>query len=95
MGYISNTTCNLLGILTWFDGDVWFDAFFSMVLVIFFVSSSDSACFVISVVASGGKREPPKWQKFFWVWVCAFVALVLMVGQYFHLLHNPPNNYQK
>eukprot|EP00915_Cephaloidophora_sp_WS-2016_P009248 GHVH01013130.1.p1 GENE.GHVH01013130.1~~GHVH01013130.1.p1 ORF type:complete len:296 (+),score=26.06 GHVH01013130.1:87-890(+) len=68
IGIISSATSNFLSVLT------------LIVLVIFFVSSSDSGCFVITVLASGGQRTPPSWQKIFWVWVCALIAIVLMIS---------------
>lgn len=56
-------------------------SFVAIILVIvFFVTSSDSGSLVIDVIASGGKVESPAPQRVFW---CAFeglVAIALIVG---------------
>lgn len=37
-----------------------------IVVTIFFVSSSDSASFVVDMLTSGGHLDPPTWQRVFW-----------------------------
>jgi choline/glycine/proline betaine transport protein len=37
-----------------------------IVITIFFVSSSDSASYVVDMLTSGGLAEPPVWQRIFW-----------------------------
>lgn len=38
----------------------------AVVVTIFFVSSSDSASFVVDMLTSGGHPDPPIWQRIFW-----------------------------
>lgn len=37
-----------------------------IVVMIFFISSSDSASYVVDMLTSGGLHEPPVWQRIFW-----------------------------
>jgi choline/glycine/proline betaine transport protein len=37
-----------------------------VVITIFFVSSSDSASYVVDMLTSGGHTDPPMWQRIFW-----------------------------
>jgi choline/glycine/proline betaine transport protein len=50
-----------------------------LLIVIFFVTSSDSASFVVDMLASGGDPNPPKWSRAFWGCVEGAVAAVLLV----------------
>jgi choline/glycine/proline betaine transport protein len=48
------------------------------VVTVFFVTSSDSASFVVDMLTSGGHPNPPVWQRIFWALaegVCAAVLL--------------------
>lgn len=38
----------------------------AVVVTIFFISSSDSASFVVDMLTSGGHPDPPRWQRVFW-----------------------------
>lgn len=48
-------------------------------ILIFFVTSSDSASFVVDMLSSGGDPNPPKWSRVFWGIVEGAVAAVLLV----------------
>ncbi len=50
-----------------------------IVLVFFFVTSSDSASLVIDIMTSGGRKNPPVWQKIFWAFAEGLVAIVLLI----------------
>lgn len=50
------------------------------VIVVFFVTSSDSASLVIDYIAAGGDPNPPKRQRVFWATAEGVVAAVLLVG---------------
>lgn len=54
----------------------------AMILVaVFFVSSSDSASFVVDMLTSGGHPDPPRWQRVFWAvaeGLCA--AMLIYIG---------------
>lgn len=51
-----------------------------MLVITFFVSSSDSGSLVIDTLASGGAKEPPVWQRIYWAALEGFVAAVLMLS---------------
>ncbi|MEJ2489301.1 MAG: BCCT family transporter [Sulfurovaceae bacterium] len=58
-----------------------FISFMTVILIItFFVTSSDSASLVIDSLASGGVAKTPLWQKVFWVSIEGVVASVLLVA---------------
>lgn len=58
-----------------------FVSFITIILVItFFVTSSDSGSLVIDTITSGGHLNPPVWQRIFWAITQGIVAAVLMVG---------------
>jgi choline/glycine/proline betaine transport protein len=57
-----------------------FVSFVGLILVVtFFVSSSDSGSLVIDTLASGGAKEPPVWQRIYWALLEGFVASVLLL----------------
>jgi len=51
-----------------------------ILVVVFFVTSSDSASLVIDTIASGGKIETPVAQRVFWCSFQGIVAVVLLLG---------------
>lgn len=54
---------------------------FGLLLVItFFVSSSDSGSLVIDTLTSGGAEEPPVWQRVFWALTEGAVAATLLLA---------------
>ncbi len=51
------------------------------VVAVFFVTSSDSASFVVDMLTSGGHPDPPVWQRVFWaIAEGATAAVLLYVG---------------
>ena len=52
----------------------------TLLVVTFFVTSSDSGSLVIDMITSGGKPNPPVWQKVFWAVTEGFVAAALLVA---------------
>lgn len=53
----------------------------AMILVIvFFVTSSDSGSFVVDMLASGGDPEPPVWSRIFWAVMEGVVAATLLIA---------------
>lgn len=52
----------------------------SLVVTVFFVTSSDSASFVVDMLTSGGHPNPPIWQRVFWAVAEGAVAAVLLVA---------------
>lgn len=51
-----------------------------LMVVIFFVTSSDSSAMVIDMLASGGHDHPPLWQRVFWSILIGAVAMALMLA---------------
>ena len=51
-----------------------------ILVVTFFVSSSDSGSLVIDTLASGGAKEPPVWQRIYWALLEGVVASVLLLA---------------
>lgn len=51
-----------------------------LLVVTFFVSSSDSGSLVIDTLTSGGAEEPPVWQRIFWALTEGVVAATLLLA---------------
>jgi len=51
-----------------------------LVVITFFVTSSDSGSMVIDIINAGGNPDPPKIQRVYWVVLEGLVAGVLLVG---------------
>lgn len=51
-----------------------------LMVVIFFITSSDSSAMVIDLLASKGEGKTPVWQRVFWSCTIGLVALVLMLA---------------
>ncbi len=52
----------------------------TILVVTFFVTSSDSGSLVIDIITSGGRGEPPTWQRVFWAVTEGVVAAVLLLA---------------
>jgi choline/glycine/proline betaine transport protein len=52
----------------------------TLLVVTFFVTSSDSGSLVIDIITSGGEQEPPVWQRIFWALAEGVVAAVLLIA---------------
>jgi choline/glycine/proline betaine transport protein len=51
-----------------------------ILIVTFFVTSSDSGSLVVDMIASGGAVDPPVWQRIFWAVTQGVIAAVLLVA---------------
>ncbi|NJQ06667.1 BCCT family transporter [Streptomyces lonarensis] len=51
-----------------------------ILIVFFFVTSSDSASYVVDMLASGGDPNPPTWSRVFWATVEGLVAVALLLA---------------
>ncbi|MBO1530734.1 BCCT family transporter [Psychrobacter sp. F1192] len=51
-----------------------------IMIVLWFVTSSDSASFVIDMLTSGGETNPPKIQRLFWAVMQGLVAAILLAA---------------
>ncbi|HVL35015.1 MAG TPA: choline BCCT transporter BetT [Burkholderiales bacterium] len=52
----------------------------TVLVVTFFVTSSDSGSLVVDMLTSGGEEESPAWQRVFWAVVEGIVAAALLVA---------------
>jgi BCCT family betaine/carnitine transporter len=72
-----------LSLFSMLDGLPWSDItsiIAVFLIVVFFVSSSDSGSLVIDTITAGGKLEPPVPQRVFWASFEGLVAIALLVG---------------
>jgi choline/glycine/proline betaine transport protein len=51
----------------------------TLLIAVFFITSSDSGSLVDDIVTSGGKLHPPKWQRVFWATSEGAAAMTLLV----------------
>lgn len=52
----------------------------TLLVVTFFVTSSDSGSLVIDIITSGGNPNPPVWQRVFWAVTEGVVATILLLA---------------
>lgn len=50
-----------------------------IVLTIFFITSADSATFVVSMMSSNGELNPSNYKKFLWGVILALLAIILLI----------------
>ncbi|MCM0620696.1 BCCT family transporter [Nocardioides bruguierae] len=51
-----------------------------VLIVVFFVTSSDSGSFVVDMLSEGGNTNPPRWSRAFWATMEGLVAAVLLLA---------------
>ncbi|QSR33303.1 choline transporter [Nocardioides sp. S5] len=51
-----------------------------ILVVVFFVTSSDSGSFVVDMLASGGNPQPPVWSRVFWAVLQGLIAATLIIA---------------
>ncbi|NCC40983.1 MAG: BCCT family transporter, partial [Gammaproteobacteria bacterium] len=52
----------------------------TLLVVTFFVTSSDSGSLVVAMLTSGGQEESPLWQRIFWALVEGVIAAALLIA---------------
>jgi choline/glycine/proline betaine transport protein len=52
----------------------------TLLIITFFVTSSDSGSLVIDIITSGGNEDPPVWQRIFWAITEGVVASALLLA---------------
>ena len=52
----------------------------TLLIITFFVTSSDSGSLVVDILASGGRDDSPSWQRVFWAIIEGVVAATLLVA---------------
>ncbi len=76
----NNVATSLFVLLQQYHVGFWVSVLAMFMVVIFFVTSSDSGSLVIDYLASGGALHPPKEQRIFWALLEGTVAAVLLIG---------------
>ncbi|MFB8227784.1 BCCT family transporter [Cellulosimicrobium sp. NPDC055967] len=51
-----------------------------VLIVVFFVTSSDSGSLVVDMLASGGNPNPPTWSRIFWACTSGLLAIALLLA---------------
>ena len=84
LGNLSEPVGEISLILFYMLDNLLFPVFTSLfalfMLVLFFVTSSDSGSLVIDTITSGGKSDPPRIQRVIWAVIQGLLAIVLLVG---------------
>ncbi|MEO1481708.1 MAG: BCCT family transporter [Myxococcota bacterium] len=60
----------------------------TVLVITFFVTSSDSGSFVVDIIASGGNPEPPVMQRVYWAFLEGAIAVALLLGGGLKALQN-------
>lgn len=75
-----NTSTAIFKFFEYFPFSTLFSLLATLLVITFFVTSSDSGSLVIDIITSGGKEDPPVWQRVFWALTEGAVAAVLLVA---------------
>ena len=67
-------------LIEFFPGTPLIGGVIMVMIVIWFVTSSDSASFVIDMLTAGGHANPPKIQRLFWAITEGVIAAILLVA---------------
>ncbi|MGB3594258.1 MAG: BCCT family transporter [Ornithinimicrobium sp.] len=51
-----------------------------LMIIVFFVTSSDSGSFVVDMIATGGSPNPPMWSRIFWAVLEGAIAAALIIA---------------
>lgn len=76
----SNTPVALFKFFEYFPFSFALSVLGLILVITFFVSSSDSGSLVIDTLTSGGAKEPPVWQRIFWAIMEGVVAATLLLA---------------
>ena len=84
LGKLSEPVTDISLVLFYMLDNLLFPTFTSLfalfMLVLFFVTSSDSGSLVINKITSGGKDNTPRIQRVIWAIIQGLIAVVLLVG---------------
>lgn len=79
-GLVVDETDSLFGMLAVPPGGEVLVGFAVLLVVLFFVTSSDSGSLVIDMLASGGDPDPPTWSRVLWGLMEGLVAVALVLA---------------
>jgi len=80
LGYAAFETLGMFVMLNQYPLGVISGLLATLLVITFFVTSSDSGSLVIDHLTSGGKHDVPKTQRIFWALTEGLVASVLLIG---------------
>nr|WP_275522272.1 BCCT family transporter [Streptomyces oceani] len=75
-----NTNTAMFEMLDQLPGGTLFSGITMLLIVLFFVTSSDSGSFVVTMLSAGGNPEPPQWNRLFWALIEGAVAIGLLLA---------------
>ncbi|MCK1797921.1 BCCT family transporter [Streptomyces sp. XM4193] len=75
-----NRDSALFQLLDTMPGGALVAGFALLLIVLFFVTSSDSGSYVVDMLSSGGDPDPPTWSRVFWSMAEGAVAIALLVA---------------
>ncbi|MFP3990580.1 BCCT family transporter [Streptomyces sp. E11-3] len=75
-----DTNSALFALLDTLPGGAFIAGVAILLIVLFFVTSSDSGSYVVDMLASGGDPNPPKWSRVFWALAEGAVAAALIIA---------------
>jgi choline/glycine/proline betaine transport protein len=78
-GSVSSTSA-LFDLLDTLPGGTFVAGVAILLIVLFFVTSSDSGSYVVDMLASGGDPNPPTWSRVFWAVMEGAVAIALLLA---------------
>ena len=76
----NNTALALFAFLEQFPFSGFLSVLATVMVVVFFVTSSDSGSMVVDMLASGGDDNTPIWQRVFWASTEGIVAIALLLA---------------
>ncbi|WP_417335083.1 BCCT family transporter [Halobacteriovorax marinus] len=76
----TNVPVALFQFFEYLPGTTFLSGLGVLLVMTFFISSSDSGSLVIDTLASGGEQEPPVWQRIFWAVMEGVVASILLLA---------------
>ncbi len=74
------TEGSLFTVLSSLPGGTFVVGIAIILIVLFFVTSSDSGSLVVDMLASGGDPDPPTWSRVFWASMEGLVAIALLLA---------------
>lgn len=73
-----NTDTALFQMLDLLPGSALWAGLAILLIIVFFVTSSDSGSFVVDMISHGGHPEPPVWSRVFWAVIEGAIAAVVL-----------------
>lgn len=70
----------LFQLLETVPGSVFLVVGFLLLIGIFFITSADSGALVMSMIATGGEEEPPRWTRVFFALATSVIAFALLLA---------------